>query len=254
MWYVIQTKTGLEEELVAKLKEVMPEESCKNFLVPMFEEVIRTGGKSRISSRRIFPGYVLLESDSPEDLFTAGSRLGSGGFMKVLGYDGEASDPCIKAVNAEDMDFLQSILQDGIMSVSYVERQDGTRIKRIVGPLAKYGNRITKIEFRKRRAIVDTVVFGKQRRIKFGLWTKEDPEIPWIREALKRNDRPEFILEDYDIGLRPGDRVRDVTGLYKDEVFTVEKVNRLRRTIRTKVMMLGEVRDMELGADQVEKI
>ncbi|MBR5116289.1 MAG: hypothetical protein IK096_04410, partial [Lachnospiraceae bacterium] len=136
---------------------------------------------------------------------------------------------------------------------SYVERENSTRIRRIVGPLARYGNRITRIELRRRRAIVEANIFGKERRIKFGLWSREDPEIPWITEALKNKDQPEFLLDDYDIGIHNGDRIRDTSGLFGDRIFTVDRVNALQRTVQVRGEVIGEMRDIIFSVDQVEK-
>jgi len=254
MWYVIQTRTGFENELVMKFRENLSKDLYKSFLVPMFEDVMRTGGESHISNRRLFPGYILVDTDTPEEIIHAHNKLGTREFVRLLGMEDKDEDILIKPISDEDADFLGSILENGIMSVSYVETEKGTKVKRIIGPLAKYGNHITKIELRCRRAIVDAFVFGKRRRIKFGLWTNEDPEIPWIREALRKEDRPEYILENFDIGIYPGDRVRDVTGTYTDEIFEVEKVNLLKRTIKTRGIMFGEIRNIELQVDKVEKV
>ena len=254
MWYVIQTRTGYESELVRELEQVLAPDSYRQFLIPMFEEVLRTGGVSRISLRKIFPGYVLVETDTPECIIPARRILLTREFVRLLGTEGAEEDKIITPVGAEDVAFLESVLTDGVMSVSYVEHENSTKIRRIVGPLARYGNHITKIEFRRRRAIVDAKIFGKQRRIKFGLWAKEDPEIPWITEALKNNDQPEFLLDNYDIGLHTGDRVRYVGGMFGDEIFTVERVNVLKRTIRVKGEILGGIRNLELPVDQLEKI
>lgn len=252
MWYVIQTRTGAESELVKNLEEVLPPEEGRRFLIPMFQDVLRSGGVSRIRNRRIFPGYVLIDTKRPEDIISSRNRRRIYEFTRVLGADSEEVDKDIKPVDKDDAAFLESILENGVMSVSYVDLGKGTKIRRIIGPLAKYGNRITKIELRRRRAIVDAFVFGKQRKIKFGLWTAEDPELPWIKEALDSGNRPEYILESFDIGLRPGDKVRDLTGTYGDGVFTVEKVDPVRRTITTSILLFGELRHIELISDQVE--
>lgn len=254
MWYVIQTRTGYEYELVNNLKTCLKKDTYRDFLVPMFEDVVRNEGKSSISYRRIFPGYVLVDTDAPEELLFPYIKRRLHEFARLLGVDGQDDNRFISSIGKEDAAFLESILENGIMSVSYVECEKNSKIKRIVGPLARYGNRITKLEYRKRRAIVDVFVFGKQRRIKFGLWSDEDPEIPWIKEALKSSNKPEYILEGFDIGIYPGDKVIDLTGTYKDDIFIVEKVNMLTRKIRTKGMMFGEMRNIELSVDQVEKI
>ena len=140
------------------------------------------------------------------------------------------------------------------MSVSYAEITNGSKIKKLIGPLAKYAKNISSIELRRRRAVVETTVFGKKRRIKFGLWTKDDPKIPWIEEALNGEENQSYASYDFDLGIHVGDRVRDITGMYEDYTFVVEKVNLRKKSLTAKIMMFNEYRDIELGMDQVEKI
>ena len=260
MWYVIQTRTGFEIELAESLKSNLGEAAYRSILVPLYENVRRTGGVSRITHRRLFPGYVLIETDRPEDVMPAFRKVNE--FARILGAEEEAEDPqgtrlLVKTpvpVGEEDMSFLESVLVDGVMTVSYVENVRGNKIGKIVGPLAKYGNRITSLEFRKRRAIVEAEIFGKTRKLRFGLWTDQDPKIPWIESGKKNKEEPEYLLQDMDIGIHPGDKVRDLTGVYGEEIFVVETVNPLQRTLKTKLMLFGEWRDLEMYADGVEKL
>lgn len=158
-------------------------------------------------------------------------------------------------VGDEDRRFLESILDNGLMRVSYVESVRGRKAGRIIGPLEKYGNRITKLEFGKRYAIVEAEIFKKKRRIKFGLWTDEDQKIPWIEEKRNGRARTQYLLEGIDIGISPGDKVRDTSGIYDEhDIFTVESVNPHQRKVVTSIRMFGSMRRIELFADQVEKI
>ena len=54
--------------------------------------------------------------------------------------------------------------------------------------------------------------------------------------------------------LKPGDLVKDETGLYGDIIFEVESVDHGRRTIRTSFEMLGVSAHLELNADSVTKV
>ncbi|MCR4643707.1 MAG: hypothetical protein K5697_16990 [Lachnospiraceae bacterium] len=254
MWYVIQTRCGFEDELAERLKRKLKAEECRECFSPVFEDVKRTGGESRISRRRLFPGYVLIDTEKPEEVYEALRTVNE--FTRLLGSEKDPEEEKLFIpVSEEDRLFLQSILSDGVMRVSFVEKVKGTQTGRIIGPLARYGNHITKLEFRKRWAIVEAEIFGKRRKIKFGLWTDEDEKIPWIEARKKDTSIPaEYLLMETDIGIHPGDKVRDISGIYGDEIFLVEEVNPLQRTIRTKAMIFGELRPIRLSADQVEKI
>ena len=253
MWYVIQTRCGFEDELAERLKKKLKAGECRECFSPVFEDVKRTAGESRISRRRLFPGYVLIDTEKPEAVYAALRTVHE--FTRLLGSERDPEEETLFIpVSEEDRLFLQSILSNGVMRVSYVEEVKGKRIGRVIGPLARYGNHITKLEFRKRWAIVEAEIFGKRRKIKFGLWTDEDEKLPWIEEKRRDGSTPEYLLMQTDIGIHPGDRVRDISGIYGDEVFLVEEVNPLQRTIRTKMMIFGELRPIRLSVDQTEKI
>ena len=250
MWYVIQTRTGFEKELTEQLEGYCSGFSRENCLIPMYEDVRRSEGQSRISYRRLLPGYVLVNTDQPENIHKGLKKVGEFARMLLSEEDGEK---LFLPVSPEDMAFLDSILEDGLMRVSYVQNVKGMKIGKIIGPLAKYGNHISTIDFHHRRAVVDAEIFGKMRRIKFGLWTDEDPKLPWIEERLGKAGADEYLLKDADVGIQPGNKVKDISGVYPGAVFTVESVNIGRRTFRTGMDLFGKMTTVELYLDSVEK-
>ncbi len=251
MWYVIQTRTGFEKELVEQLEGYCEDFSRENCLIPMYEDVRRSEGQSRISYRRLLPGYVLVDTEQPESIHKGLKKVGEFARMLLSEEDGEK---LFLPVSPEDMAFLDSILEDGVMRVSYVQNVKGMKIGKVIGPLAKYGNHISNIDFRHRRAVVDAEIFGKMRRIKFGLWTDEDPRLPWIEERLGKGDTEEYLLKEVDVGIRPGDKVKDISGVYSGMEFLVDSVNIGRRTFRTRMDLFGKMTEIELFLDSVERM
>ena len=251
MWYVIQTRTGYEKELVEQLESHCENFSRENSLVPMYEDVKRSEGQSRISYRRLLPGYVLVDTEQPESIHQGLKKVGE--FARMLLAE-EDREKLFLPVSPEDMAFLDSILDDGLMRVSYVQNVKGMKIGKIIGPLAKYGNHISNIDFRHRRAVVDAEIFGKKRRIKFGLWTDEDPKLPWIEERLGKVGVDEYLLKDADVGIKPGDKVKDISGVYPGMEFLVDSVNIGRRTFKTRMDLFGKMTTVELYLDGVEPV
>ena len=85
--------------------------------------------------------------------------------------------------------FLRSIYMDGIMRVSYIEKNSEGKITSIIGPLEKYKDYIVKLDLSHRRAVVEIPFFKQDCRMKFGLWCEKDAKIPWIEEEkrLRKN-------------------------------------------------------------------
>ena len=67
-WYVIHTQTGYEEKVKANLeKRLSQHPEIKEFvlqiIVPTEQVAEIKGGKKKISQRKFFPGYVLIEME-----------------------------------------------------------------------------------------------------------------------------------------------------------------------------------------------
>lgn len=253
MWYVVHTKTGSEQDVVNALDIFVGNGAYKRCIIPMFEDVRRTKRVSRISNRKILPGYVLVETEQPRVIASVLKKTRD--FATLLSTENEDGEKDFAPIEENDMRFFESIFGSGVMTVSYVLFDKKRRLKKIYGPLAKYGNQIIKLNYRDRRAVVETFVFGKRRRIKFGLWTDEDPMTPHIDEIINSGETSDFLVKEPNVGLHPGDKVRDISGIYgKNEVFLVESVNPLQRKIKASIWILGDKRSIELFIDQVEKI
>ena len=254
MWYVVQVKSGEEQEMKALLEAVKKPGAYSRCFTPLYEEVRRSAGKSQIYFRRLFPGYVFLEGDDPRQILESLREIPE--FTKLLGVVEEDGSKLFIPIAMEDEKFLDTLFEDGIMHVSYIHLARTGRIDQIAGPLANYREHITKLEMRHRMAIVEAEMFGKKRRVRFGLWTDDDPGLPWV-ERIKGADASKDVLNglvEFDIGIHPGDRVRDNTGVYGDQVFIVETVDLKKRTIISAFEILGTTARIELRADEVVKV
>ena len=69
MWYVLQTMTGREEELVHYIEEIVPKELYTDCFVAYYERVWRKQKESVVHVERLFPGYVFIVSDTPKELY-----------------------------------------------------------------------------------------------------------------------------------------------------------------------------------------
>ncbi len=254
MWYVIQVKSGEEQEMKVLLETVRKPGTFGRCFAPLYEEVRRSAGKCHIYFRRLFPGYIFVEGDDPREIFEALREIPE--FTKLLGSVEEDGSKLFIPIGEEDEKFLGTLFEDGIMHVSYIHMGRNGRIDKIAGPLAGYRGHITKLEVRHRMAVVEAEMFGKKRRVRFGLWTDEDPHLPWV-DKLKGDEDAGDVLDgqvEFDIGIHLGDKVRDITGVYGDQTFVVESVDIKRRTIVSRFEILGTSASIELRADDVVKV
>ncbi|MBE5843397.1 MAG: hypothetical protein E7302_04340 [Butyrivibrio sp.] len=255
MWYVVQTKSDNEELVMEYFRNTADHACFNNLFIPMFEDVRKKNGDATIHLRRLFPGYFFVDTDDPRAVFSELKVVPE--FKKILGAVEDDGTKLFLPIEKEDQQFLDSLMENGLMRVSLVKRASNGKPQQIIGPLAKYSNRIIKFDISRRRAIVQANIFGKERKLKFGLWTEKDPPLPWfteIKNAHKATGEDNLLKGAADIGIYPGDRIVDETGVYEDQIFTVTQVDPARRIVYTTIEMFGTQVKMQLSADDVRKV
>lgn len=255
MWYVIQTYSGNETEVKCFLEASLNKKTYRKCFVPIYEEVRHRGGSSWILYRKLFPGYLFIDIDE-ENAKTVNRVLKKfPEFTRMLSADDEQGTKLFTPIDPDEERFLDALLKDGILHVSYVETEKNSKkIKRIIGPLGRYRNNITRYSTSKREAIVEITIFGKKHRIAFGLWNEDDAKLPMFEKLMgKPEESVIYGNGEIDTGIHTGDVVIGKGEPYEGYVFKVEKVNPMQRTIETKMDLLGDNRNMTLYIDQVIK-
>src|SRR5437764_14784351 len=91
-WYVVHTYSGYENKVKTSLEERLNvlglRERVGQILVPMEDVVEVRGGKRKVSSRKFFPGYLLIEAEMNDDIWYVIKDT-----PKVTGLLGVANDP-----------------------------------------------------------------------------------------------------------------------------------------------------------------
>ncbi len=73
--------------------------------------------------------------------------------------------------------FLDQVLENGLLKVSYIRRNEDREIVHLIGPLEKYQDSIEKLDTYHRKAIVKVPMLRQEMRVKFGLWMDYDPPV-----------------------------------------------------------------------------
>ena len=107
-WYVIHTYSGHENKVKASLEERLNSrgliERVGQILVPAEDVVEIKGGKRRISSRKFFPGYVLIEAEIDDEVWYAIRDT-----PKVTGFLGGGKDPT--PLSEEEVTYIWSQIE-----------------------------------------------------------------------------------------------------------------------------------------------
>ena len=68
MWYVLQTLTGKEEELVRMIKKIVTPDSYSDCFIAYYERIWRKQQQSIVHVERLFPGYAFIITVNPKEV------------------------------------------------------------------------------------------------------------------------------------------------------------------------------------------
>lgn len=184
MWYVLQTITGQEEELVEFIRILLSDDLYESCFVIKAEWMKRLGGIWKLQVGALFPGYVFIHSNEPEKLFMKLKKVPR--FSKMLGNEKYE----FIAVSEEERRYLETITgfsypelvkssdcgESRIVRLSEVEVSGNGRVSRIEGPLQLFRDKIIQMNLHKRFAVVERPMFGKKQTLIFGIKLGKDGE------------------------------------------------------------------------------
>ena len=189
LWYVIQTYTGREEKLIRMIRKIVPKQLYGDCFVAYHEQLRRRQQENRIHIERIFPGYIFITSEAPDELFLylknvpAMSKMMSDGAFYFLPLD------------AEEARFLSRIMDERhIVRLSYVATDGKDHVSYVSGPLEEGLDRITRYQFRLRYALVRLALAGEEKEVRMGIILNDD-----VRRELSygKVEAPVTVPEQY---------------------------------------------------------
>lgn len=162
MWYVIQVRTGTEEEIQRQCENIIDKSILEKCFIPKYEQERKYQGKWHTELNILFPGYVFLVSEEKEKLFFELKQII--GLTKLLGT-GETIVP----LTDEEVNFLLRLggeEQTVGMSEGIIEND---RVIVTSGPLKGNEGLIRKIDRHKRKAWLEIEMFGRTVEMQMGL-------------------------------------------------------------------------------------
>lgn len=91
MWYVMQVRTGTEENIRCQCQRLISSDILKRCFIPYYQQKKRFQGKWHIQERILFPGYVFLIAENLEQL--AENLRKVTGMTRLLGTGDEIIPP-----------------------------------------------------------------------------------------------------------------------------------------------------------------
>ncbi|MEI8176058.1 MAG: transcription termination/antitermination protein NusG [Candidatus Omnitrophota bacterium] len=170
-WYVIHTQTGSEEKvrthLQNRLKLSALKEQIGQILVPSERVSEVRSGKKRISERKFFPGYILVQMELTDEVWyllknTAG----------VTGFIGSGQKPV--SIDESEVEYiLKQSVERQEKPIPKMIFQKGESVRVIDGPFVNFTGAIDEVYPTKGRIKVSISVFGRSTPVELEYWQVE---------------------------------------------------------------------------------
>lgn len=159
-WYVVHAYSGFEQQVIRSLNERIKqhamEEKFGQILVPTEEVVEMRDGQKRKSSRKFFPGYVLVQMDMDDDSWHLVKDV-----PKVMGFIGGTSDKPA-AITDKEADAILNRVQEGAEKPRpKVLFEPGEVVRINDGPFNDFNGVVEEVDYDKSRLRVEVSIFGR---------------------------------------------------------------------------------------------
>lgn len=182
MWYVIQTITGREQELVNAIEHVLDgkigEKPYQRCFVLYRECIWRVEGQLRVHIEPLFPSYVFVETTDPDNFYVALKQVPK--LSRLLGTDGK-----FWGLEIDEEPFFCSMMKAAeqekankkeyyLVHRSLVRTDSEGKVIAAEGVLKNYIGQIVKQRLRKRSVIIEIPFMGAKRRVQLGICLEGD--------------------------------------------------------------------------------
>ncbi|MCB8815655.1 MULTISPECIES: transcription termination/antitermination protein NusG [Desulfosporosinus] len=157
-WFVIHTYSGYENKvkmnLEKRVESMNMEEKIFRVLVPMEDEIEFKNGKQKITKRKVYPGYVLVEMEMTDDSWYVVRNTPG-----VTGFVGSGTKP-IPLLDSEVVTILQQMGMDEIQT--RIDFDINQSVQVIAGPFKDFVGVVREILADKGKLRVEVSMFGRE--------------------------------------------------------------------------------------------
>ncbi|MBL5865102.1 transcription termination/antitermination protein NusG [Heyndrickxia sporothermodurans] len=160
-WYVVHTYSGYENKVKANLEKrvesMAMQDKIFRVVVPEEEETEIKNGKKKVTKRKVFPGYVLVEIIMTDDSwYVVRNTPGVTGFV---GSAGSGSKPTPLLPDEVNVILKHMGMEEKRVDVDF---EVGETVTVKEGPFANFTGKIEEIDHDKGRAKVMVSMFGRE--------------------------------------------------------------------------------------------
>ncbi len=170
-WYVVHTQTGSEDKVKSTLENKIAQsgmqEFISNIIIPTEQVSEIRGGKKKISQRKFFPGYLLVEMELNEQTYL---------FIKttpgVTGFIGLGRKP-MPLLQTEVESILKRTQETQAKPSPKVMFEKGEPVRVTDGPFENFNGSVEEIYPEKGKVKVSVSIFGRATPVELEFWQVE---------------------------------------------------------------------------------
>lgn len=157
-WYVVHTYSGFEEKVKATLEENIKrkglESKVAQMLIPTEKIVKLKAGKKLESSKKFYPGYILIEMEMDDELWHLVRSI-----PKVTGFVG-GKEPA--SLDEEEVEVVMQQIEQGPSSQVESQFGKGDSVRIIDGPFSNFNGFVDEVHADHNKLRVMVTIFGRQ--------------------------------------------------------------------------------------------
>ena len=170
-WYVIHTQTGYEDRvktvLEGKIKAGLTKDAVSQVLVPIEQVSEIKAGKKRISQRKFFPGYILIEMELNDETWYLIKSIPG-----VTGFVGAGSRPL--PLKEDEIETILKQAKDAKdKPTPKVVFEKGEAVRVTDGPFTNFNGTIEEANVAKGKIKVMILIFGRATPVELETWQVE---------------------------------------------------------------------------------
>jgi transcriptional antiterminator NusG len=170
-WYVVHTQTGLEDKVRTLLESRITkdglQETISKVMIPTEQVSEIRSGKKRVSQRKFFPGYLMVEMELTEQTYLLVKNTPG-----VTGFIGLGKKPM--PLPQQDVDnILKKSEETAAKPSPKIIFEKGEQVRITEGPFVNFNGTIDEIHPEKGKLKVSVSIFGRSTPVELEYWQVE---------------------------------------------------------------------------------
>ena len=170
-WYVVHTQTGLEDKVMTALENKIQSQGLQDLIssvvIPTEQVSEIRSGKKKISQRKFFPGYLLVEMELNETTYFQIKATPG-----VTGFIGPGKKPM--PLSQLEVDNILKRTQDTQVKPSLkIVFEKGEQVRVNDGPFMNFNGTIEEIHPERGKLKVSVSIFGRATPVELEYWQVE---------------------------------------------------------------------------------